>query len=76
MGSSGKLSRVAGMRLSIGSGVKLSNSGAGFSDAIQFEMWLRASSLRSTNRMPALFFDSASHTICAEISMLCPELGN
>jgi len=26
--------------------------------------------------MPALFFDSANPQICAEISMLCLELGN
>jgi hypothetical protein len=37
-GSSGKLSNVAGRKLSAGTGVKPSNSGAGFSDAIQSEI--------------------------------------
>jgi hypothetical protein len=36
IGSSGTLSRVAGRRLWTGAGVKPSNSGDGFSDAIQF----------------------------------------
>ena len=64
------------MRLSTGAGVKAANSGAGFSGAIQLEICCRASAVRSRNRRPALFFDSASQTICAEISMLCRELGN
>lgn len=76
IGSSETLSGAAGRMLSAGAAIKPTNSGDGFSDAIQFAIWWRTSVLRSTNWMPTRFFESASQTTCAETLILCSRFGS